>query len=140
MALPGGLRQTLACSAWRTPYRKYVNQWCAQHLHVRQGFIFPLGVFTTATIRLAATLPSVVMAYLSLVFIGALVVLWVGVAAGTLQVGCGRRMQNPCHATRPRRKKSSSKLPRMPVAGGAALALAVWGVGTRRQAAGKVSY
>ena len=58
-------------------------------------------MFTTATIRLAATIPSAFMAYLSLVFIGALVILWVGVAAGTLQVRCLHLQTEPCVGRKP---------------------------------------
>ncbi|KAK9841048.1 hypothetical protein WJX81_007663 [Elliptochloris bilobata] len=61
------------------------------------GFIFPLGVYTAATIRLAATLPSVCLAYLAMMFIAELVVIWVGVAIGTVQGALsGRLFQAPC--------------------------------------------
>ena len=71
-------------------------------MHCR-GFIFPLGVFTAATIRLGATLPSSCLAYLSLFFIAALVVLWTGVAAGTLHGAItGHLFLAPCLSSRPR--------------------------------------
>jgi len=47
------------------------------------GFVFPLGVFTSATVSLAEGLASVVFSWLATVQIGALVVLWVLVAFGT---------------------------------------------------------
>ena len=48
------------------------------------GFIFPLGVFTSATIALAKALPSAFFGMLSMVFIACLVLLYIGVALGTL--------------------------------------------------------
>lgn len=67
-----------------------------------RGFIFPLGVFTAATIRLGATLPSSCLSYLALFFIAALVALWVCVAAGTAHGAVtGHLFQAPCLASRP---------------------------------------
>lgn len=48
------------------------------------GFIFPLGVFTSATIALSKALPSAFFSILSMVFIACLVLLYIGVAFGTL--------------------------------------------------------
>ena len=67
-----------------------------------RGFIFPLGVFTAATIRLGATLPSACLSYLSMFFVAALVVLWVCVSAGTVHGAVtGHLFQAPCLASRP---------------------------------------
>lgn len=61
------------------------------------GFIFPLGVFTAATIDLAEALPSVFLSWLAMVLIGVLVVLWCFVAAGTvLNVVNGKLFMAPC--------------------------------------------
>ena len=59
------------------------------HGHIRYnmgfwGFIFPLGVYTAATIALAKALPSAFFDILSMVFIVCLVLLYIGVALGTL--------------------------------------------------------
>ncbi len=48
------------------------------------GFIFPLGVFTAATIALSKALPSSFFGYLFMLFIVSLVLLFVCVALGTL--------------------------------------------------------
>ena len=48
------------------------------------GFIFPLGVFTSATIALGKALTSSFFDILSLVFIACLILLYIGVALGTL--------------------------------------------------------
>jgi len=49
------------------------------------GFIFPFGVFTSATVVISEALPSAFFSYLAMVFIVALVILWFYVAAGTLK-------------------------------------------------------
>ena len=49
------------------------------------GFIFPLGVYTSATIILGKVLQSSFFSYLSIVFIILLVILWIIVAFGTIK-------------------------------------------------------
>jgi len=49
------------------------------------GFIFPFGVFTSSTVAISKALPSAFFSYLAMVFIVALVILWLYVAAGTLK-------------------------------------------------------
>lgn len=48
------------------------------------GFIFPIGVFTAATIALADVIPSAFLGYLSMVLLVLLFLLWLGVAYGTI--------------------------------------------------------
>ena len=56
------------------------------------GLIFPLGVYTAATIGLASVVPSVFMSWLAEVFIIILVVLWVAVSAGTVRNAINRTL------------------------------------------------
>ena len=48
------------------------------------GFIFPLGVFNSATYALAIALPSAFFGYLAMVFLVALILLYIWVVIGTL--------------------------------------------------------
>ena len=48
------------------------------------GFIFPLGIFTTATIALHNAIPSQFFGYLAEVFMVCLVILYAWVAVGTV--------------------------------------------------------
>ena len=48
------------------------------------GLIFPLGVYTAATIQLGKQLPSEFFSYLSIIFVICLVILWLYVAGFTL--------------------------------------------------------
>ena len=74
------------------------------------GFIFPLGVYTAATIALAEILPSSFLSWLAVIFIILLVLLWLGVAAGTARGAINRELfnapclekgpiQDPCYST-----------------------------------------
>lgn len=66
------------------------------------GFIFPLGVYTAATGALAETLPSVFLSWLTVFFIVLLVVLWLGVAYGTVfNAVNGKLFVAPCLTTAP---------------------------------------
>lgn len=74
---------------------------CAQgRLHFNMGFwgfVFPLGVFTAATITLGRALSSEFFNYLSLVLIVIVVVLWLLVTWGTLHgVLRGSLLEAPC--------------------------------------------
>ena len=61
------------------------------------GLTFPLGVFTSGTISLGKALPSAFFSYLSLVLIGALALLWLVVALGTLRGALdGTLLVAPC--------------------------------------------
>lgn len=61
------------------------------------GFIFPLGVFIAATIKLGDVLPSAFFAYLSIVFLGALFIMYIMVALFTLMgVWTGELLKAPC--------------------------------------------
>ncbi len=48
------------------------------------GFIFPLGVFNSATYALSTALPSAFFSYLAMVFLVALILLYIWVVLGTL--------------------------------------------------------
>ena len=54
------------------------------------GFVFPLGVFTSATIILGKVTHVHFFSYLSMVFIGLLVLLWLLIAYGTLKRAINR--------------------------------------------------
>ncbi len=56
------------------------------------GFIFPLGVYTAATIALGTALPSECFNYLSIIFLVALVVLYLFVVAGSIHGVVTRRL------------------------------------------------
>lgn len=61
------------------------------------GFIFPLGVFNSATYALAKALPSAFFSYLAMVFLVSLVLLYVWVVLGTLQGMYNRTLlMSPC--------------------------------------------
>ena len=61
------------------------------------GFVFPLGVFTAATITLGKSLTSEFFNYLSLILIVVVVVLWLLVTWGTLHgVLTGSLLEAPC--------------------------------------------
>ncbi|KAK9857967.1 hypothetical protein WJX84_001334 [Apatococcus fuscideae] len=61
------------------------------------GFVFPLGVFTAATITLGKALTSEFFNYLSLVLIVIVVVLWLMVTCGTVHgVLTGSLLEAPC--------------------------------------------
>lgn len=61
------------------------------------GFIFPLGVFNSATYALSAAIPSAFFGYLSMVFLVALVLLYVWVVLGTLYATYqGKLLMSPC--------------------------------------------
>lgn len=71
------------------------------------GFIFPLGVFTSATILLADALPSVFLSWLAVVLIIVLVLLWVLVFMGTvINAKNGKLFVAPCLQTAPSRDSS----------------------------------
>ena len=56
------------------------------------GFIFPLGVWVAATVKLGDVLPSAFFAYLSLVLLGAVFVLYIVVAGATARGTWNRSM------------------------------------------------
>lgn len=61
------------------------------------GFIFPLGVYTTATIAIGRALPSEAFDYLSVVFVVTVVLLYIFVAAGSIHaLLTRRRLVAPC--------------------------------------------
>jgi len=61
------------------------------------GFIFPLGVYTAATIALGAAIPSTFFSWLSVVFIIILVILYLYVAGGTVKgIVTGKLLVAPC--------------------------------------------
>ena len=61
------------------------------------GFIFPLGVFNSATYALTEAIPSVFFSYLAMVFLVALVLLYVWVVLGTLHgTYKGTLRMSPC--------------------------------------------
>jgi len=61
------------------------------------GFIFPLGVYTAATISLSVLIPSSFFSYLSVIFVIALSILFVFVAMGTVYgVYAGTMLVAPC--------------------------------------------
>ena len=66
------------------------------------GFIFPLGVFTAATMALAEDIPSVILSWLAVVFVIALVCMWFGVVYGTaVNAWNGKLFVAPCLNTGP---------------------------------------
>ena len=74
---------------------------CAQgHLSFNMGFwgfVFPLGVFASATVALGRALPSAFFGYLAMVLIVMVVVLWLLVAYGTLHGALtGSALSAPC--------------------------------------------
>ena len=61
------------------------------------GFIFPLGVYTSATIALGTAIPSEFFNYLSIVFLVALILLYLFVALGSIHgVVTGKLLVSPC--------------------------------------------
>ena len=61
------------------------------------GFIFPLGVFTSATVALGKALASEFFNYLSVVFLVALILLYLFVAGGSMHgILTGRLLTAPC--------------------------------------------
>jgi len=61
------------------------------------GFIFPLGVYTSATIELGVVIPSLVFSWLAVVFVITLVILYIYVAYGTIYGAVtGRLFIAPC--------------------------------------------
>ena len=61
------------------------------------GFIFPLGVFNSATYALSQAIPSAFFSYLAMVFLVALVLLYVWVVLGTLYATYqGNLLVAPC--------------------------------------------
>ena len=87
------------------------------------GLIFPLGVYTAATIELGIMLPSMFLSWLAEVFIIILVVLWFAVSAGTVKNAINRTLfVAPCAQTGPigdgvdyERSKHAYTRPPMPV-------------------------
>ena len=66
------------------------------------GFIFPLGVFTSATIALAEDVPSVLLSWVAVVLVVALVLVWCAVSYGTLRNAInGKLFVAPCLNTGP---------------------------------------
>ena len=62
-------------------------------------FIFPLGVFNSATYALSSATPSAYFSYLAMVFLVALVLLYVWVVLGTLYaIYQGKLLISPCLA------------------------------------------
>ena len=76
---------------------------CTGGIHFNMGFwgfVFPLGVFTAATIALSAALGSQFLSYLASVFILVLILLGLGVTYGTLRGAMqGSLFKAPCLAT-----------------------------------------
>lgn len=61
------------------------------------GFIFPLGVFNSATYALSSALPSAFFSYLAMVLLVALILLFVWVVVGTLHGTYNRSLlEAPC--------------------------------------------
>lgn len=61
------------------------------------GFIFPLGVFNSATYALSEAMPSMFLGYLAMVFLVALILLYVWVVIGTLyNTYKGTLRMSPC--------------------------------------------
>ncbi len=66
------------------------------------GFIFPLGVFTSATIALAEAIPSVLLSWVAVVFVVLLVLVWCAVVYGTVRNAInGMLFVAPCLNTGP---------------------------------------
>lgn len=71
------------------------------------GFIFPLGVFTSATILLSQALPSAFLSWLAVALIIVLVLLWVLIAVGTVvNAKNGSLFVAPCLQTAPSKDSS----------------------------------
>ena len=73
------------------------------------GFLFPLGVYTSATIALAEAIPSAVLSWVAVVFVLALVCMWFGVMYGTVKNAAnGKLFVAPCLNTGPTKDRAQA--------------------------------
>lgn len=73
------------------------------------GFLFPLGVFTSATIALAEAIPSAVLSWVAVVFVLALVCMWSAVMYGTIKNAVnGKLFVAPCLNTGPTKEPAQA--------------------------------